>query len=88
MNTLKTTLLMALLTGLLIAVGGSFGGREGAVIMLVFSLGMNFFSYWYSDKMVLTAYHAQEISREQAPELFGLVKSWRRKQSFRCRRSA
>lgn len=73
MNTFKTTLLMALLTGLLIAVGGSFGGREGAVIMLVFSLGMNFFSYWYSDKMVLSAYHAQEISRAQAPELYGLV---------------
>ena len=73
MNTFKTTLLMALLTGLLIAVGGSFGGREGAVIMLVFSLGMNFFSYWYSDKMVLSAYHAREISREQAPELYGLV---------------
>ena len=73
MNTLKTTLLMALLTGILIAVGGSFGGRNGAMIMLVFSLGMNFFSYWYSDKMVLTAYHAQEITRAQAPELYGLV---------------
>ena len=64
---------MALLTGILIAVGGSFGGRNGAMIMLVFSLGMNFFSYWYSDKMVLSAYHAQEISRAQAPELYGLV---------------
>ena len=73
MNTLKTTILMALLTGLLIVVGGSFGGREGAIIMLVFSLGMNFISYWYSDKMVLAAYHAQEISRAQAPELYGLV---------------
>ena len=73
MNTLKTTLLMALLTGLLIAVGGSFGGRQGAMIMLVFSLAMNFFSYWYSDKMVLAAYHAQEINRSQAPELYGLV---------------
>ena len=73
MNTLKTTLLMALLTGILIAVGGSFGGRNGAMIMLVFSLGMNFFSYWYSDKMVLAAYHAQEITRAQAPELYGLV---------------
>lgn len=64
---------MALLTGILIAVGGSFGGRNGAMIMLVFSLGMNFFSYWYSDKMVLAAYHAQEITRAQAPELYGLV---------------
>ncbi len=73
MNTLKTTILMALLTGLLIVAGGSIGGRNGAMIMLVFSLGMNFFSYWYSDKMVLAAYHAQEISRSQAPELYGLV---------------
>ena len=73
MNTFKTTILMALLTGLLIVVGGSFAGRQGAIIMLVFSLGMNFFSYWYSDKMVLAAYRAQEVSREQAPELYGLV---------------
>ena len=73
MNTFKTTILMALLTGLLIAVGGSFAGRQGAMIMLVISLGMNFFSYWYSDKMVLAAYRAQEISRAQAPELYGLV---------------
>ena len=73
MNTLKTTFLMALLTGLLIAVGGSFGGQNGAMIMLAFSLVMNFVSYWYSDKMVLAAYHAQEISRAQAPELYGLV---------------
>ena len=50
MNTLKTTFLMALLTGLLIAVGGSFGGQNGAMIMLAFSLVMNFVSYWYSDK--------------------------------------
>ena len=73
MNTFKTTILMALLTVLLIVVGGSFGGREGAIIMLVFSLGMNFFSYWYSDKMVLAAYRAQEVSRAEAPELYGLV---------------
>lgn len=79
MNTFKTTILMALLTGLLIAVGGSFAGRQGAMIMLVFSLGMNFFSYWYSDKMVLAAYRAQEVSREQAPELYGLVEKLAKK---------
>ena len=73
MNTFKTTILMALLTMLLVVVGGSLGGQEGMIIMLVFSLGMNFISYWYSDKMVLAAYHAQEITREQAPELYGLV---------------
>lgn len=73
MNTFKTTILMALLTALLVAVGRSLGGQQGMIIMLVFSLGMNFISYWYSDKMVLAAYRAQEISRAQAPELFGLV---------------
>ena len=73
MNTFKTTILMALLTALLVVVGGSLGGQQGMIIMLVFSLGMNFISYWYSDKMVLAAYHAQEITRAQAPELYGLV---------------
>ncbi len=73
MNTLKTTLLMALLTGILVAVGGSFGGQQGAMIMLVISIGMNFFSYWYSDTIVLKAYGAREVSRAQAPELYGLV---------------
>ena len=63
MNTFKTTILMALLTALLVVVGRSLGGQQGMIIMLVFSLGMNFISYWYSDKMVLAAYRAQEISR-------------------------
>ena len=73
MNTLKTTMLMALLTGLLVAVGGAFGGSHGAAIMLLISLGMNFFSYWYSDSIVLRAYSAQDITPEQAPELYRLV---------------
>ncbi len=73
MNTLKTTLLMALLSGILVAVGGAFGGSHGAAIMLLLSLGMNFFSYWYSDSIVLRAYSAQEVTAEQAPELYRLV---------------
>lgn len=73
MNTLKTTFLMALLMGILIAAGGSLGGQQGAMIMLVISLIINFVSYWYSDSIVLKSYGAQEISRSQAPELFGLV---------------
>ena len=79
MNTFKTTILMALLTALLVVVGRSLGGQQGMIIMLVFSLGMNFISYWYSDKMVLAAYRAQEISRAQAPELYGLVEKLARK---------
>lgn len=64
---------MALLSGILVAVGGAFGGSHGAAIMLLLSLGMNFFSYWYSDSIVLRAYSAQEVTAEQAPELYRLV---------------
>lgn len=73
MNTLKTTVLMALMTGLLVVVGASIGGRSGATMMLIISLAMNFFSYWYSDKIVLKAYGAQPVSKEQAPELHQMI---------------
>lgn len=73
MNTLKTLILMALLTGIMVAVGGSFGGTSGATVMLLISLGMNLFSYWFSAPMVLRAYGAQEVTREEAPELYGMV---------------
>ncbi|MBR2214996.1 MAG: zinc metalloprotease HtpX [Selenomonadaceae bacterium] len=73
MNTLKTTILMALLTGVLVAVGAAVGGNSGAVIMLVISLGMNFFSYWFSDSIVLKTYGAREVGAAEAPELYHLV---------------
>ena len=73
MNMLKTTILMALLTGILVAVGGAFGGRNGATIMLLVSFGMNFFSYWYSDSIVLKAYDAREVTPTQAPDLYNMV---------------
>ena len=73
MNVLKTTFLMALLTVLLVTVGGAVGGSHGAALMLIFSLGMNFMTYWYSDKIVLRAYQAEEITPEQAPDLWRLV---------------
>lgn len=75
MNTVKTTILMALLTGILVAVGGAFGGRSGATIMLIISFGINFFSYWYSDTIVLKAYDAREVTPTQAPELYSLVEN-------------
>ena len=75
MNTLKTTLLMALLTGLLVAVGGAFGGSHGAALMLIISFGMNFFTYWFSDSIVLKAYDAREVTPDQAPELYNLVQN-------------
>ena len=75
MNILKTTILMALLTGLMVAIGGAIEGSTGAMIMLVISLGMNFFSYWFSDSMVLKMYNAQEISESDSPQLFNIVKT-------------
>ncbi len=75
MNILKTTILMALLTGLMVAIGGAINGSTGAMIMLIISLGMNFFSYWFSDSMVLKAYDAQEVSENDAPQLYNIVKA-------------
>ena len=75
MNSIKTTMLMALLMGLMVALGGAFAGHTGMTVMLVIALGMNFFSYWFSDRMVLSMYNAQEVDRQGAPELYGLVEN-------------
>ena len=73
MNSIKTTMLMALLMGLMVALGGAFAGHTGMTVMLIIALGMNFFSYWFSDRMVLSMYNAREVDRASAPELYGLV---------------
>lgn len=73
MNNLKLTILLAALTGLLMAVGNFFGGRSGMSIMLAVSILMNFISYWYSDKVVLNMYGAQPVNAQQAPELIRMV---------------
>ncbi len=73
MNTLKTTFLLAALTGLLVAVGDFFGGTNGMTIMFVIALVMNFASYWYSDKAVLSMYGAREVTPHEAPDLIRLV---------------
>jgi heat shock protein HtpX len=74
MNTLKTTFLLTLLTVLMVAVGGALGGQSGMVIAFVFALIMNGVSYWYSDKIVLRMYGAREITPEQAPQLYRVVR--------------
>ncbi|HEY5976136.1 MAG TPA: zinc metalloprotease HtpX [Geobacteraceae bacterium] len=74
MNTLRTTLLMALLTGLLVMAGAAIGGRNGMTFALVMAAVMNFASYWFSDKIVLAMYGAQEISETDNPAFFGLVR--------------
>ena len=73
MNTLKTAALLGLLTGLIVLIGTSLGGRGGAVVALVFAAVMNFASYWFSDRIVLAMHRAQEVSREQAPRLFAVT---------------
>ncbi len=73
-NTFKTTLLLGLLTGLFVLIGGHFGGRQGMVIALIFAGIMNFGSYWFSDRIVLALYRAQEVQEKEAPELFRIVR--------------
>ena len=75
MNTIKTALLLGGLTGLLMLIGGYFGGQQGMIIAFIVALVMNFGSYWFSDKIVLRMYRAQEVSPSQAPELFTLVRN-------------
>jgi heat shock protein HtpX len=69
----KTTILLGALTGLLMFIGGLAGGRHGVEVALIFAVAMNFFSYWFSDKMVLAAYHAKPIDASSAPEVFAIV---------------
>ncbi len=72
-NQIRTTVLMALLTGLILLIGQWIGGRQGMMIALLVAAGMNFFSYWFSDKIVLRMYSAQEVGPQDGPELFGMV---------------
>jgi heat shock protein HtpX len=74
MNTIKTGLLLGALTGLLMLIGGFFGGQQGVVIAFIFATVLNFGSYWFSDKLVLSMYHAQPVSENEAPELISIVK--------------
>jgi heat shock protein HtpX len=73
-NTLKTGVLLVLLAAILMLIGGAVGGRSGLVIALIFALVMNVASYWYSDKIVLSLYGAQEISEAEAPQLYGIIR--------------
>jgi heat shock protein HtpX len=74
-NQIRTTVLMALLTAMIVVIGQLIGGRQGMLIALFVAAGMNFFSYWYSDKIVLRMYNAQEVGSQEAPELYGIVQA-------------
>src|SRR5436309_9644574 len=73
MNTLKTGLLMAGLTALLMAIGYWLGNTTGMIYCFILAAAMNFVTYWYSDKMVLAMTGAQEVTPAEAPQLFALV---------------
>ena len=73
-NRLKTLLLLAALTALVLFIGQAIGGRGGLMIAILFAGVMNFVSYWWSDKIVLRMYHAQEVTDAEAPELYGIVR--------------
>lgn len=72
-NWVKTFMLMAAITALFIVIGGMIGGRSGMMFALLIALGMNFFSYWFSDKMVLRMYNAQEVDAGTAPQFYNMV---------------
>jgi len=73
-NQIKTVILLGALTGLLLAVGRLVGGAQGLTIGLIFAIVMNFFAYWFSDKIVLMMYRAKEIKEKDNPTLFHIVK--------------
>ena len=72
-NVFKTGLLLAVLTVMLVLIGGAVGGRQGMLIAFFIAVVMNFVSYWFSDKMVLAAYGAQPIEEASAPRLYATV---------------
>lgn len=74
MNWFKTFLLMGALTALVVLIGDWIGGSQGMVLAFGFAILMNFGAYWFSDKIVLSMYGAQEVTESQAPELFGIVR--------------
>ena len=73
-NMMKTAILMAAITALFMAIGAMIGGRSGMMLALVVALGMNFFSYWFSDKMVLKMYNAREVDETSAPRFYAMVR--------------
>ena len=73
-NRIKTVLLLAGMTVFLIFMGKLIGGRSGMYLAFLLALGMNFFSYWFSDKIVLAMYRAKEASEAEAPVLYRIVR--------------
>src|SRR5262245_46936826 len=73
MNTIKTAFFLGLLSALILVVGGALGGRGGVIIALGIAAAMNFFSYWFSDRIVLAMHRARPIARQDAPQLYDIL---------------
>lgn len=73
MNTVKTTLLLAILTAIFIVIGNLVGGQSGMIIALIIAALMNFISYWFSDKIVLAMYRAKPVTRDEAKDIYRIV---------------
>ena len=74
MNNLKTIVLLTFLTLMFVFAGAALGGKQGMTFAFLMALGMNFFAYWFSDKIVLKMYGAREVRESEAPELYGIVR--------------
>ncbi len=74
-NQMKTAFLLAVMTALILLIGQLMGGRQGMIIAMIFAGVMNFFSYWYSDKIVLKMYRASEVSPSQEPAVYDMVRT-------------
>lgn len=74
-NTLKTTLLLGLMTGLLMGFGNVLGGSQGLIFAFLFAAAMNFGAFWFSDRVVLAMYRARPVGLQEAPELYGMVQN-------------
>ncbi len=73
-NMFKTAILLGLLTAMLVLIGGALGGRQGMLVAFFFAVVMNFASYWFSDKIVLSMYRAQPVDEAQDPALYAIVR--------------
>ena len=73
-NAIKTTALLVALTVLFVLVGGAIGGEQGMLVALLLAGMMNFVAYWWSDRIVLRMYGAQEVTEAEAPEFVGLIR--------------
>ncbi|WP_349744556.1 zinc metalloprotease HtpX [Roseateles cavernae] len=73
-NLMKTAILMAAITALFMAIGAMLGGQSGMWLALAVAVAMNFFSYWFSDKMVLKMYNAQQVDETSAPQFYAMVR--------------